>query len=393
MRILVPAIAVSQRPSGVCRHAANLVRCLLSRPEISKVNIVVGAWAQEHFHELIDYQDARLEFTIPEVQNTSLSRNLWYYNELPSLAQKFEADIVHATYPVPLKKQGFSCPITVTLHDLYPYDIPQNFGYPRVFLNRFFLRQSLRTADAIACVSQSTLNHLTDRKPSLEQKAHRIYNCVEERASGDRPPLPELDEYPFLLTIAQHRRNKNLPFTLEVFRRVIRERAHRSLKLLIIGNEGPETKHLLALLRDPELSGRVILMSGVSDKELQWCYQHCQLLLSTSLSEGFGLPIAEAVLAGCRVVCSDLPVFREVSRDLCRFVPFVPSAQLNFSNAISEVLSSRKARPIPLPQFSVQSVAEDYVKLYMRLLAYPAAAHVPYISPHLHSIAQDGQVQ
>jgi hypothetical protein len=47
----------------------------------------------------------------------------------------------------------FSCPILLTLHDLYPYEVPSNFGLPKVLFNRFILQQCLRSATSIACVS------------------------------------------------------------------------------------------------------------------------------------------------------------------------------------------------------------------------------------------------
>ena len=53
----------------------------------------------------------------------------------------------------------------------------------------------------------------------------------------------------------------------------------------------------------------VMLVSGISDAEMQWCYRNCDLLLAPSTIEGFGLPVAEALLAGCRIVCSDIPPF------------------------------------------------------------------------------------
>jgi hypothetical protein len=41
------------------------------------------------------------------------------------------ADVVHLAYPVPLNSGAFACPIVVTLHDLYPHEIPENFWLPQ----------------------------------------------------------------------------------------------------------------------------------------------------------------------------------------------------------------------------------------------------------------------
>jgi len=44
---------------------------------------------------------------------------------------------------------------------------------------------------------------------------------------------------------------------------------------------------------------------------LKWLYTHCALFVCLSLDEGFGLPVVEAATLGCRVLASDIPVFRE----------------------------------------------------------------------------------
>jgi glycosyltransferase involved in cell wall biosynthesis len=45
------------------------------------------------------------------------------------------------------------------------------------------------------------------------------------------------------------------------------------------------------------------------------------VLVSTSAGEGFGLPVLEAMAAGCPVVATDIPVYREVVGAAGTFVP------------------------------------------------------------------------
>ena len=50
-------------------------------------------------------------------------------------------------------------------------------------------------------------------------------------------------------------------------------------------------------------------------------YEQAQLVLFPSLYEGFGLPAVEAQWAGAPLVCSDLPVLREVAGKGALYAP------------------------------------------------------------------------
>ncbi len=86
----------------------------------------------------------KLKIVTVKISNEAFARNLWYIRELPKLANAVAADIVHLSFPAPIRKNTLRCPVVVSLHDLYPYDEPNNFGFPKVFFNRVFLHQCLR---------------------------------------------------------------------------------------------------------------------------------------------------------------------------------------------------------------------------------------------------------
>ena len=140
-------------------------------------------------------------------------------------------------------------------------------------------------------------------------------------------------------------------------------------RLVIIGIQGPESKRIDRLLSSLGLERRVHLLEGVSEQELQWCFHNCEALVSPSNTEGFGLPIAEGLLAGCRIVCSDIPAHREVGGSNCHFFALQGDAVEPLAEAISAALSESKTPPISLPQFSAAVLAREYIALYRRLIA------------------------
>ncbi len=370
MKVVIAVVSSAVHLSGVSRHAANLARCLLTRADVSAVHLIVAGWQYDSLCGALPQDDPRLHIHSVNIGTSALSRNLWYYSELPVLAEQLKADVVHLAYPVPLNRHAFRCPTVVTLHDLYPYDIPANFGFPKVLFNRLILQQCLRSVDAIACVSESTRRQLDIYAPRLElEKAVTIYNCVE---AGPRmamqSPLASWNGEPFLLCVAQHRRNKNILLALEVFHRLLRSgEAHPQEVLVIIGIEGPETARIHRFIHATGLTHRVVLLQGVSDAGLQWCYGHCELLLAPSIIEGFGLPVVEAMVQQCRVVCSDIPAFREVGGAYCHYAKLQPSAEDAFVRAIELARKDVSFRAPVASRFSSSRIAADYMQLYTRL--------------------------
>jgi len=380
VKILLAAAQFSASISGLQRHAINVVRCLLKQQQISSVHFVIAPWQRELVRNTDLRSMDRVTLHVADMDRSLLSRNLWYYRQLPKLAAEIQPDVVHLSYPVPVNASAMSCPTVLTLHDLYPYEIPGNFGFPKVLFNRFILQQCLRSVDAVACVSDATVLRMKQyTPPSIWGKAIRIYNCVEtEPARAEQSPIPDWHGEPFLLSVSQHRKNKNISFLIRVFHRLLHNRLiHGDTRLVVIGIVGPETARIRQLVSELRLGERVLFLQGLSESALQWCYTHCEALVAPSETEGFGLPVAEALLAGCRVICSDIPSFREIDEEHCRFVAMGPGAEEKFEEAILASLKHPPTPPLSLPQFSSEVLGAQYLNLYRRLSPSIERLHNP----------------
>ena len=77
MHILIAALHRPTKPTGVCRHAANLAQCLADTPEVSKVTLIIGAWQKDYFQLFVN--SPKIQLISVEIQNSSLVRNIWFY--------------------------------------------------------------------------------------------------------------------------------------------------------------------------------------------------------------------------------------------------------------------------------------------------------------------------
>jgi glycosyltransferase involved in cell wall biosynthesis len=372
MKIMIAAVAFSSEMSGVQRHAFNLANCLLLREEFTAIHLVVAPWQRALVASEGIFPSERLIIHVAPMEPTSVGRNLWYYRRLPLLAAAEKVDLVHLSYPVPVNHSAFPCPVVSTLHDLYPYEIPRNFSLKQILFNRFILGQCLRSVDAIVCVSQTTHDRLRDYVPQrISKKAIRIYNsAVPMREISTHSPIPSWQGEPFLLCVAQHRRNKNIPLLVRSFANLLRaRRIEATMRLIVVGISGPDTPRIRRLIDRFNLRGRVHLLEGLAEPELKWCYSRCEAVAVPSSTEGFGMPVAEALLNGSRIICSDIPAFREIDTEHCRFVELGGDDEQNLADAIAASLREPARNPVPLPQFTLQIMGGHYVPFYRGLIA------------------------
>ncbi|MFN4090860.1 MAG: glycosyltransferase [Alphaproteobacteria bacterium] len=108
--------------------------------------------------------------------------------------------------------------------------------------------------------------------------------------------------------------NKNVGLALTALARVSRP---SSWHLVLLGR--PDR----ALQR--QLAGLPVATSVIANRleraELNRAYLAADLLLNPSRGESFGMTNLEALAHGCRLICTDLPVFREVAGDAAVYLP------------------------------------------------------------------------
>ena len=85
---------------------------------------------------------------------------------------------------------------------------------------------------------------------------------------------------------------------------------------------------------------QIIFLDAISEDKLSQLYKNSKIFISPSLYEGFGMPILEAYIHGCKVLCSDLFVFHEVLAE--KAVYFDPIDIENIASVIKSSLISIK---------------------------------------------------
>lgn len=370
MHIFIAALHRPMKPTGVCRHAANLARCLVELPEVSQVTLVIGSWQQFYFETAFDLKSEKIKLVAVNIKNSSMVRNLWFLWDLPRIANKLNPDVVHLSFPIPFLRAKFKMPVVTTIHDLYPYECPENFGFPQVLFNLLFLRQAINNSDGLPCVSKVTADKLKFYFPQLrpQQQVEVVYNYVDFAELEVASPQNFDQEQQFFLCVAQHRANKNLDLLVKAYADFLATAAtNQNYQLVIVGSAGPETENIQNLLVNHNLESKVILLSAINDQELGWLYQHCDLFVIPSSTEGFCLPLAEALHFNSAVVCSDIPIFREIGDAQCQYFSLEGDTISNLTQALIQAVKSKASisdHETGIQRFNKSHIAHQYLNLY-----------------------------
>jgi glycosyltransferase involved in cell wall biosynthesis len=162
---------------------------------------------------------------------------------------------------------------------------------------------------------QFVLVSLTNSSAQKDKKRYKLETPPRVIPPGidaaDYPPR-EPAEPPFLLFVGGADKRKNFDSVLFALLMVSGKEIAARVVCLDAGVPGPQAA---ALRRTAEFLPRR------SDDELKSLYRTAAALVAPSWDEGFGLPVLEAIAAGCPVLCSDIPAFRENFSGAVRFAP------------------------------------------------------------------------
>ncbi|MEZ5911075.1 MAG: glycosyltransferase family 1 protein [Paracoccaceae bacterium] len=214
----------------------------------------------------------------------------------------------------------------VMLHDTIPLDHPEfvRDGYGERFSS--LLSAVSSHADRVICTTQSAAVSVSaaltglGRCPSVTVAPLGV--SLMPPADAQLPDGHD-PQRPYFVSIGTLEARKNHALLLDVWEDMAAHRPEGGLPVLyIIGRRGWRNEDLFRRLTASPLYGTVIReLNAMDDAGANALLRGARGALYPSLAEGFGLPAAEAALAGTPVICSDLPAFREILGDYPVYLP------------------------------------------------------------------------
>ncbi|MCS6848706.1 MAG: glycosyltransferase family 1 protein [Anaerolineae bacterium] len=208
----------------------------------------------------------------------------------------------------------------ITIHDLYFMEHPEVMSADGM---RYYsrIRWSASVADRIIAVSHFTRQDILRLIPeAAPEKVVVVHEAADEKLKIENGelkrewPTPHsqfsIFNFQFILFVGTLEPRKNLSTLLRALARLPAE-----VRLVVVGAVGWRNEALGDVARELGVADRVTFAGWVSDDELDALYCRARLLVMPSLSEGFGLPVLEAMSRGTPVVCSSAGSLPEIAAD------------------------------------------------------------------------------
>lgn len=265
-------------------------------------------------------------------------RRAWAWGELTAVgrtASRTGADLIHA--PANVGPWRAPVPVVLTVHDLLPFRHPSFVPGPYAPVLRTLIRGAARNARRVLTISESSKADIVrylGKNPDLVD--------VAPLAGHARPGLPNVPREPsLLLALGNRMPHKNFE---TLIRAVAAIPAEIRPRLIITGSHGDDP--LAPLVRELGVESFVELRGWLTDDEVESLYASATAMVLPTLFEGFGLPVIEAMARGCPVLCSDIPVLREVGGGAALYV------NPHSASALADQISSVLADPLRLAALS-----------------------------------------
>ncbi|MBK8969396.1 MAG: glycosyltransferase family 4 protein [Lewinellaceae bacterium] len=270
----------------------------------------------------------------------------WFEWAVPRALRRCKADVFFS--PDCYLSLASPVPTVMTVHDLIPLQHPGQVPWWSRDYYRYFIPRYIRRANRVVAVSEFTrkavLDGITGADPA---KITTVYNGCRSIFR----PLPEAEKQRvrdafsggaayFFYSGAIHPR-KNIHRLIHAFD-AFKKRTGAPVKLLLAGRFAWETGPVQNAFQRATFKQDIHFLGYIGEQDLARLTAGALALVNVSLSEGFGLPLVEAMYCDTPVLCSNTSALPEVAGDAALLVD--PLSEQAISAALEKLFSDESLR-------------------------------------------------
>lgn len=267
-----------------------------------------------YFQKLLECLKSQRVQAVLTLENPAKQEEFWYGSRVSVMHRRARfleryrhcrvspaTSVFHSSY-YRRPDGGGNLPIVLTVHD-FVYE--RYAKGPKRWVHMHQKHAAIRAAQAVICVSEATRQDLMEFVGEIPgQTVHVIHNGVSEVF---RPLSLAQTPAPYVLYVGERPGYKNFKLLLAAMEFL------PDLELHCVGGGDLRAEELVAA--PASARHRIRHLGFVTDEALNEHYNRALCLVYPSSYEGFGIPVAEAMRAGCPVVSTRCKAVLEVGGD------------------------------------------------------------------------------
>lgn len=320
MKIAFDGIRFTSPPSGISNITISIINALVQNFDDTEIYILTNGALHPKVKELLIVND-RIKVLSRPLNIFPGIKLLWSLFNLNRLVTALNPDWFIAPnfvlHPFFLSK---NIKTTLFIHDLVVKKYPETMELVNKVHIRTLLGISLKRADLIWCNSNYTRNDVThyyardiNNKPmfvgagvnpafiqiAAQLKSKTIESIINGFSITGR----------YIIFVGTLEPRKNLKFLMELFQYLYKE-----YTLVIVGMAGwgKEAQSSFYLDESSPAYEKIVFTQYISNQELAALYKGADFYICTSIDEGLGLPLLEAMACGCPVIAAHNSAMIEV---------------------------------------------------------------------------------
>jgi glycosyltransferase involved in cell wall biosynthesis/capsular polysaccharide biosynthesis protein len=285
----------------------------------------------------------------------------------------------------------------LTIHDLVWATHPKTMPFAK-YLNELCLMPSgIKRSDVLISVSKTTKAQI-ERKFNVDvSKTTVIYNGADAlKPNTESPPAKpsNITKNPFILSVGTLEPRKNYVTLITAMEEYWAQGGSRDL--IIAGKRGWKFKNIFNAQKTSHHKDRIHILTQVDDTELAALYYYADAKISSSLAEGFGLPVIEACHFDKPLLLSNIEIYRELFPH-CKYW-FNPDESASITSSLFEFENNEKCseRNVDTANLTAlhswEASARQHIEVFKHLInkdALDYAATKTYLESFLKNNSQN----
>lgn len=314
-----------QQKTGVEFFARHIIEALMDvMPNTVRVTLLSKLPLDEGWPELPKHWNhITLNWPFPAWTTLRLS---WFCKSLPKSALLY----------IPSSQPPLIHPkLVATIHDCGWIDAPDAYSLKNRIFQHIATKRIVINAQCITVPTAYVQNQLINKYSADPEKIAIIPNASKA------PQIQHIDKTDTLVYIGRIETKKNVIQIVKAFEIIKSQPNFQEYKLLLAGKDGFGANDIKEYITASQYKNDIIIKGYISEQEKWKLLQQAKIFLFPSVTEGFGIPILEAIDMNTPVIASDIPVHRELQVEGVMFVN--PQCTRDWAHAIQKTLQSYRS--------------------------------------------------